>query len=48
MKNLKKKETKIGKERNLIIKKKLNQLKPIPDMNKKSIEFVIKKENIFL
>ena len=43
MKNLKKKETKIGKERNLIIKKKLNQLKPIPDMNKKSIEFVIKK-----
>ena len=43
MKNLKKKETKIGKERNLIIKKKLNQLKPIPDMNKKSVEYVIKR-----
>ena len=43
MKNLKKKETKTGKERNLIIKKKLNQLKPIPDMNKKSVEYVIKR-----
>ena len=43
MKNLKKKETKINKERNLIIEKKLRNMKSIPEMNKKSIELLIKK-----
>ena len=43
MKNLKKKETKINKERNLIIEKKLRHMKSIPDMNKKSIELILKK-----
>ena len=43
MKNLKKKETKINKERNLIIEKKLRNMRSIPEMNKKSIELLIKK-----
>ena len=43
MKNLKKKETKIKKIQGLIIKNKLKNLKSIPDMNKNSIDLVIKK-----
>ena len=43
IKNMKKKEIKIEKERNLIIEKKLKFLKPYPNMNKKSVELIIKK-----
>ena len=43
IKNLKKKETKIQKERNIIINKKLSNLRKIPKMNKRSIEIMIKK-----
>ena len=43
MKNLKKRETKLKKERKLIINKKLKPLRQIPEMNKRSIELVIKK-----